>query len=91
MRYVEDGDLAIDNNRAERTMRGIALGRKNWLFFGSDTGGRTAAVLRSFVMSCERVKLDPWAWFQDVLTRINDHPISRLQELLPHRWKPLPA
>jgi transposase len=87
VRYVEDGDLAIDNNQAERTMRGIAIGRKNWLFFGSDTGGRTAAVLRSFVMSCERLKLDPWAWFQDVLTRINDHPISRLEELLPHRWK----
>jgi hypothetical protein len=46
-------------------------------------------VLRSFVMSSERVKIDPWAWFQDVLTRINDHPISRLEELLPHRWQPL--
>jgi transposase len=90
-RYASDGDLAIDNNGAERTMRGIAIGRKNWLFFGSDTGGRTAAVLRSFVMSCERVKLDPWAWFQDVLTRLNDHPINRLEELLPHRWKPANA
>jgi len=87
-RYVEDGDLAIDNNAAERTMRGIAVGRKNWLFFGSDGGGNTAAVLRSFVATCERNKIDPWAWFNDVLARIADWPMSRLEELLPHRWTP---
>jgi transposase len=88
-RYVEDGELAIDNNAAERTMRGIAVGRKNWLFFGSDGGGNTAAVLRSFVATCERIKIDPWVWFHDVLARIPDWPMNRLQELLPHRWAEL--
>lgn len=85
-RYLEDGDFPIDNNATERSLRGIAIGRKNWLFFGSDRGGRTAAVLRSFVSSCELVKIDPFAWFRDVLGRIADHPINRLDELLPHRW-----
>jgi len=85
-RYLEDGDLPIDNNATERSLRGIAVGRKNWLFFGSDRGGRTAAVLRSFVSSCELVKIDPPVWFRDVLGRIADHPINRIDELLPHRW-----
>lgn len=88
-RYGEDGDLSIDNNAAERSLRGIAVGRNNWTFFGSDNGGRTAAILRSFVMSCERVHIDPFAWFCDVLGRIADYPISRLDELLPHRWTPV--
>jgi transposase len=65
------------------------VGRNNWTFFGSDRGGHTAAVLRSFVASCELVKVDPFAWFQDVLSRIASHPITRLDELLPHRWAPL--
>jgi hypothetical protein len=70
MRYCGDGDLAIDNNATERSLRGFAVGRNNWTFFGSDTGGKTAAVLRSFVTSCELVKIDPFAWFKDVLGRI---------------------
>jgi transposase len=86
-RYCEDGDLEIDNNRTERSIRGVAVGRHNWTFFGSDQGGHTAAVLRSFVASCQRVGIDPYAWFQDVLTRIATHPITRLTELLPHNWK----
>jgi hypothetical protein len=85
-RYAEDGDLAIDNNATERAIRCIAVGRGNWTFFGSDNGGKTAAVLRSFVTSCELVKIDPFAWFRDVLSRIADHPITKLDELLPHRW-----
>jgi hypothetical protein len=85
-RYAEDGDLAIDNNATERAIRCIAVGRNNWTFFGSDNGGKTAAVLRSFVTSCELVKVDPFAWFRDVLSRIADHPITKLDELLPHRW-----
>ena len=84
--YCGDGDLAIDNNATERSLRGFAIGRNNWTFFGSDNGGKTAAVLRSFVVSCELVKLDPFAWFRDVLSRIADHPVKRLDELLPHRW-----
>ena len=87
-RYCGDGDLAIDNNGTERSLRGFAVGRNNWTFFGSDGGGRTAAVLRSFVTSCELVKVDPSAWFRDVLGRMAEHPMSRLEELLPHRWVP---
>lgn len=87
-RYVENPDLSIDNNRTERSLRGWAVGRNNWTFFGSDRGGRTAAVLRSFVASCELVKVDPFAWFHDVLSRIGAQPMTRLEELLPHRWAP---
>ena len=85
-RYLEDGDLSIDNNATERSLRSFAVGRNNWTFFGSDNGGRTAAVLRSFVTSCELVSVDPFAWFRDVLERIAEHPMNRLEELLPHRW-----
>lgn len=90
-RYCEDGDLEIDNNRTERSIRGVAVGRHNWTFFGSDQGGHTAAVLRSFVASCQRVGVDPYAWFKDVLTRIATHPITQLAALLPHNWKPAQA
>lgn len=87
-RYCEDPDLEIDNNGTERSIRGIAVGRNNWVFFGSDQGGETAAVLRSFVASCQRVRVDPFAWFKDILSRIADLPITRLAELLPHNWAP---
>jgi transposase len=90
-RFCEDGDLEIDNNRTERAIRGVAVGRNNWMFFGSDRGGKTAAVLRSFVACCQRVSVDPFVWFQDVLSRIADHPITRLTELLPHNWTPAQA
>jgi len=85
-RYGEDGDLQIDNNAAERAIRGVAVGRNNWVFFGSDEGGKTAAVLRSFVASCERVGVDPFVWLKDTLSRIADHPITRIAKLLPHNW-----
>jgi transposase len=85
-RCCEDGDLEIDNNATERAIRGVAVGRNNWVFFGSDQGGKTGAVLRSFVASCQRVGVEPFTWFKDVLSRIADHPISRLTELLPHNW-----
>jgi transposase len=90
-RYCSDGDLEIDNNATERAIRGVAVGRNNWVFFGSDRGGKTAAILRSFVASCQRVGVDSFAWFKDVLSRIADHPINRLAELLPHNWKPAQA
>jgi transposase len=85
--YVTDGDLAIDNNAAENALRRIAIGRKNWLFCGSDNGGHTAAVLFSLIASCARHEVDPFAYLRDVLTRIAAHPMNRLAELLPDRWK----
>ena len=84
--YCEDRDLSIDNNHTERSLRGIAIGRNNWTFVGSDRGGRTMAVLRSFVVSCELAKVDPSAWFRDVLSRIGSHSIHHPDDLLPHRW-----
>jgi transposase len=86
-RFLEDGDLEIDNGGTERANRDIALGRNNWMFFGSDQGGKTAAVLRSFVATCKRAGVEPFRWFQDVLSRIARHPMTRLAELLPHNWK----
>ena len=86
VRYCEDGDLEIDNNGAERSLRGVAVGRKNWMFFGSDNGGRTAAVLKSLIATAKRLHLDPFAYLRDVFERIAAHPIRRLEELLPDRW-----
>jgi len=85
-RFAKDGDLEIDNNRTERAIRGVAVGRNNWVFFGSDQGGQTAAMLRSFVASCQRTGIDPFTWLKDILARISTHPITRLAELLPHNW-----
>lgn len=90
-RYTEDGDLEIDNNAAERSLRGVAVGRRNWTFLGSDGGGKTAAVLTSFMATCRRVKIDPFAYLRDVLGRIAGHPVHQLDELLPARWKPVQA
>lgn len=88
-RYLEAGFLAIDNNAVERGLRAVALGRKNWLFAGSDRGGRTAAVLISLTATCKALGIDPYAYLRDVLDRISTHPYSRLDELLPDRWKKL--
>lgn len=90
-RYVEDGDLAIDNNAAERSLRGVVVGRQNWLFFGSDGGGETAAVLRSLIASCQQAGVEPYAYLSDVLRRIADFPLRRIAELLPTHWKPAQA
>jgi len=85
-RYTEDGDFSIDNNVAERQMRPIAVGRKNWLFFGSDRGGRTAAILSSIAQSAKRHNLNVYTYLRDVITRISDHPANQLHELLPNKW-----
>ena len=89
--YLEDGELQIDNGATERANRDIAVGRGNWTFFGSDAGGRKAAILRTFIASCKRSGVEPFAWFRDVLSRIGAHPVNRIAELLPHNWKPLTA
>lgn len=81
--YTRDGDLAIDNNASENALRRVALGRKNWLFCGSDQGGHTAAILFSLIATCQRHKVEPFSYLRDVLTRIAAHPASRLAELLP--------
>lgn len=87
VRYTTDGDLAIDNNAAERAIRPLTLGRKNYLFFGSDTGGRTAAILYSLVASAKRHGLDPFFYLRDVLAVIGATPISKLDQFLPDRWR----
>lgn len=82
-RYIEDGTLEIDNNIAERSVRGVAVGRKNFLFFGSDSGGERAAIAYSLIECCKLNKIDPQRYLDYVLTRIADHPINRVDELLP--------
>ena len=85
--YATDGDLSIDNNASENTLRRIAVGRGNWLFCGSDNGGATAAVLFSFIATCERHHVNPFDYLRDVLTRIAVTPMSQVEQLLPDRWK----
>ena len=85
--YCTDGDLDIDNNVAERGLRRIAVGRANWTFMGSDNGGTTAAILFSFIATCERHHLNPFEYLRDVLEPHRQTPISKLAELLPGRWK----
>jgi transposase len=87
LRYTEAGFLAIDNNAAEREMKRVAIGRKNWLFVGSPQGGRTAAVLMSFTSTCNRLAVEPWSYLQDVLSRLPSTPTGQLDELLPDRWQ----
>jgi transposase len=85
--YTSDGDLAIDNNAAENALRRVALGRKNWLFCGSDNGGTTAAVLFTLIATCQRHKVEPFAYLRDLLTRIAETPVSQIDQFLPERWK----
>jgi len=89
-RYIEDGHIEIDNNAAERSLRAIALGRKNYLFAGSDAGGERAAAIYSLIGSAKLNGLDPEAYLREVLTRIADHPINRIKELLPWNINPTP-
>jgi transposase len=87
MRYTEVGDAEIDNNGCENTIRGVALGRKNWLFCGHPNGGERAATLYSLTESCKRVGVDPFVYLKDVLDRLATHPSSRIRELTPRGWK----
>jgi hypothetical protein len=78
--FLQDGELEIDNGATERANRDIAIGRGNWTFFGSDSGGKTAAVLRSFIASCKRCGVEPFAWFHDVLSRAPAPARFRLEQ-----------
>ena len=84
--YTTAGFLEIDNNAAERALRACAIGRKNYLFFGSDLGGETAAVLYTFTQTCQALGVEPWRYLRDVLERLPSHPPARLAELLPDEW-----
>lgn len=87
-RYLDDGRLEIDNNGAERALRGVAVGRNNWTFTGSDAGGERAAVIYSVGESARRHGQDPFAYLRDLLDRLPTHSQTRMAELLPDRWKP---
>lgn len=86
--YIKDGHLEIDNNRSERCIKGVVLGRKNYMFMGSVTGGRAAAVIYSLIETCKQNDVDPIAYLADVLARIPTHPNKRIHELLPYHWEP---
>jgi transposase len=88
-RYLDVGFLSIDNNAAERALRPVAVGRKNWLHVGNDKGGRTAAVLMTLIQSGRAFGVEPFAYLRDVLDRASTHPNSRIEELLPDHWKPV--
>ena len=85
-RFLSDGRICLTNNAAERALRGIAIGRKNWLFAGSDRGGERAAAMYTLIATAKLNNVDPQAWLADVLRRIADHPARRLNELLPWNW-----
>ena len=86
-RLLDDGRICLSNNAAERALRGIALGRKSWLFCGSDRGGQRGAAMYSLIVTCKLNQMDPHAWLADVLARIHTQPAHRLDELLPWNWK----
>jgi transposase len=86
--FLEDGRVCLSNNAAERGLRGIALGRKSWLFCGSDRGGQRAAAMYSLIVTAKMNGVDPQAWLADILARIATHPAHRLDELLPWHWTP---
>ena len=90
-RFLDDGRVCLSNNAAERGLRGIALGRKSWLFAGSDRGGMRAAAMYSLIVTAKMNDIDPQAWLANVLARIAGHPAHRLDELLPWNWHPATA
>lgn len=87
-RFLDDGKICLTNNAAERALRCIALGRRSWLFAGSDRGGHRAAAIYTLIATAKLNDVDPQAWLEDVLRRIADHPASRLADLLPWNWRP---
>ena len=87
-RFLDDGRICLSNNAAERALRGIALGRKSWLFAGSDRGGQRASTMYSLIVTAKMNDVDPQAWLADVLARIAEHPVHKLDALLPWNWRP---
>jgi hypothetical protein len=90
-RFLDDGRICLSNNAAERALRGIALGRKSWLFAGSDRGGQRAAAMYSLIVTAKLNGVDPQAWLADALARIAEHPARHIDELLPWNWQPRSA
>lgn len=88
VRFLDDGRLCMTNNAAERAVRAIAVGRRNWTFAGSDAGGRRAAAMYTLIETAKLCDVDPQAWLADLLARLQDHPARRIAELLPWNWKP---
>jgi len=86
-RFLDDGRVCLSNNAAERALRGVALGRKNWTFAGSDAGGHRAAAVYTLIETCKMNDVDPQAWLADVLARLPDHPANKVANLLPWNWK----
>ena len=86
-RYADRGDLEIDNNAAERAIRPLAIGRKNWLFAGSDEGGHRAAAMYTLIETAKLNDLDPEAWLADTIARTPDYRITKVDDLLPWNWK----
>lgn len=86
-RFLDDGRVCLTNNAAERALRGVAVGRRNWTFAGSDVGGHRAAAVYTLIETCKMNDVDPQAWLADVLARLPDHPANKVNELLPWNWK----
>jgi transposase len=86
-RFLDDGRICLSNNAAERALRGLALGRKSWLFAGSEHGAERAALMYTLIHTAKLNDVDPQVWLADVLARIADHPVKRVDELLPWKWK----
>src|SRR5262249_59381091 len=91
VRFIDDGRICLTNNAAERALRGFALGRKSWLFAGSERGADRAAVMATLIQTAKMNDIDPQAWLADVLARIAEHPGHRLGELPPRDWRPRAA
>ena len=87
-RFLDDGRLCMSNNAAERELRAVAVGRRNWTFAGSDEGGRRTAAIYTLIATAKLNDIDPQAWLADVLARLPDHPAKRTHELLPWSWRP---
>jgi transposase len=86
-RFLDDGRICVSNNAAEREIRPVAMGRKNWTFAGSDEGGYRAAAVYTLIQTAKLNDVDPQAWLADVLARLHDHPAKRIADLLPWNWQ----